>query len=159
MEVSKTLIKRNFSTFRNPRISAKINVFFRGNALICTHILKILVLEQMKWTQTSFPLTFYFVFVFKEIHFKKTKEILKVFPHSDTLYSSGVTKVTWGYINLSDWLVIQLTSKQDRTFALICWFYKVIVWFVVLLFFIDIWLCIWLYVVLCRCVLVWSLPI
>ena len=35
------------------------------------------------------------------------------------LNSPSVKKVTWGYMNAFDWLVNQLTSKKDRSFAMV----------------------------------------
>ena len=109
-----------FSTSQSLRITAKTNCNSDGsNSLVCTHILKILLLS--KWSSHSiFSFeSVYFVFVFKEIQLKN-KGNSESFPIvRQTLNSPSMTNMTWGYMNVFDWLANQLTSKQDRAFGMI----------------------------------------
>lgn len=71
------------------------------------------LLEQINWLQHLFLWIVNFAFVFKEIQFYKQSKYSKFFHcQIDLLLKTGVTNVTLGYMNVFDWLVIQLTSKQ-----------------------------------------------
>ena len=80
--------------------------------------------EQIKWPQHLFLWIRLFRFCLRRNTVKKQRKLSKFSPcQTDSqlkiLNSPSVTNVTSGFMNVLDWLANQLTSKQDRTLAMI----------------------------------------
>ena len=113
-------------TTRGPRRIAK-------QIVIPTQFLNFIVYPHFKnsspWTnkgvQNIFSFKSLILFLSSKKYSAKSKEDSERFPlstsdsHLKILNSLGVKNVTRGYMNVFDWLVNQLTSKQDRKFAMI----------------------------------------
>ena len=95
-------------------------LLFRENSEVCTYILNILLLEQIQWSQHLFLSISSFCYCLQR---NTVLKALKGFPVSGKLVENS--PFSWcdehdiGCMNVFDWLIIQLTSIQDRRFPMI----------------------------------------